>query len=554
MKHTLLVSMIFWAITATAKQNSEPLKIQSATVYISGAQILSTTQTNLIQGENEVVLTNVATDVNDQSLMVNATNGVTILSAEVKKNYLIQDSLTPTAQALKDSVEIVMAERKQLGEKINTCKLQIAIIDSNKKVSGTNNGLSVAELQKLLDLVGSKYEGILHQKNVLETHWAKVDEHLNRLQKQLAVERKNGNQDVSMIVLKLKADKPCSSTVLVSYYVQNAGWSPVYDFSADDLTKPASLVYKANIHQSTGITWDHLRLKLSTDNPREGIQAPVLTPWFLAFNQPVVRSYTKNLVNQGDHLMAAAMAPGAYAQQNSEINMGGARAEGNLYVIDGVQVQPNGTLENAVSVDNSGNNMIFDIDIPYTIAAEGHNQLVSIKEFQMPAIFRYYAAPKLDKDVFLEARISNWEDLGLLPGPCNTFFEGTYVGQSYLNFANTRDTLDVSLGRDKHVLVHREKDKSFRSVRTIGNNVSESVAYSIEVKNSRKNRIDLVLEDQVPVSTDKDIMVTDLETGNSTFDAEKGKLRWQLSLNPNDSKNLKFSYTVKYPKSKKINN
>ena len=553
MKNIIFCLLTVCTLSATAKQSTESLKIQSATVYITGAQLVCTAKVNLQQGENEIVLANVASAVNEQSMTVNATNDVTILSAAVKKNFLVEDTLNPELQVLKDSIEQVTADRKLWGEKIATCKMQIAIIDSNKKVGGINNGLSVAELQKLLDLVGSKYEAMLHQKNTFEAKWAKVDEHLNRLQKQLTAEQKKGTPEATRIVLKLMAPKAGASTVLITYYVQNAGWSPVYDFSTDDITKPSSLVYKANIHQSSGINWDNVRLKLSTDNPKEGIQAPVLNPWYLAFSSPAPRMY-KNSIANAPMADAAAMAPGAYQQRGAELNMGGARTEGNAYIIDGVQVANNGTLESAVEIDNSGNNMIFDIEIPYSISADGHDQLVSIKEFKMAADYRYYTAPKLDKDVFLQARITNWEDLGLLAGPCNTFFEGTYVGQSYLNFGATRDTLDISLGRDKHITVHREKDKTFKSTRTIGSSVSESVAYTIDVKNARKNIIDLVVEDQVPVSTDKDILVENLETGSSIFDAAKGKMTWQLKMNPNESKKLNFSYTVRYPKSRKINN
>ena len=552
MKKVVFLLLEGWSVSASAKQMSEALKLQSATVYLSGAQLVNTARVNLEPGDNEIVLTHVATGVNEQSMTVNASNDATILSAEVKKNYLVDDTLRPRLQLLKDSIEEVTSEKKALGEKIATCKMQIAILDSNKKVGGVNSGLSVAELQKLLDLVTAKYEGILHQKNVLEAKWAKVDEHLSKLQKQLADERKKGSSDVSDIVLKLTSPKGGLSTILITYYVTNAGWSPVYDFSTDDITKPSSLVYKAKIRQTTGIDWDNVKLRLSTDNPREGIQAPVLNPWYLAFTNPiVVRSYKKSLVGDANHAMALSAAPAA---KEDEVAMVGARAEGQQYVIDGVQVESNGTLGNSVEVDNSGTDMVFDIDIPYTIAADGHEQLVAVKQFSMPAIYRYYTVPKLDKDVFLQARISDWENLGLLPGPCNTFFEGTYVGQSYLNFAATRDTLDISLGRDKHLFVHREKDRSFRSVKTIGSNVSEEVVYTIVAKNTRKNAIDLIVEDQIPVSTDKDIVVDDIDTGNSIFDPAKGKMTWPLHLNTGEAKNLRFSYTVRYPKSKKINN
>ena len=37
------------------------------------------------------------------------------------------------------------------------------------------------------------------------------------------------------------------------------------------------------------------------------------------------------------------------------------------------------------------------------------------------------------------------------------FFEGTFVGKSYLDLSYTKDTLPISLGRDKGIIVKREK-------------------------------------------------------------------------------------------------
>jgi uncharacterized protein (TIGR02231 family) len=226
----------------------------------------------------------------------------------------------------------------------------------------------------------------------------------------------------------------------------------------------------------------------------------------------------------------AALAPGAYQQKRGE------QSSMNQYV----------------SVDNSGINTSFDIDLPYTIPSDGQKHLVAIKRYELPATYRYYVVPKADKDAFLQAQVTNWEDLNLLPGQSNIFYEGTYVGQGYIDVRNVTDTMTLSLGRDKKIVVKRERDTKLRSVKTIGTNVREEFAYSVTIRNTRKENINLVVEDQQPVSNDKDIVIEDKNTGGSEYNETTGIMKWVLSLNANETKKIDFGYTVKYPKGKTI--
>ena len=49
--------------------------------------------------------------------------------------------------------------------------------------------------------------------------------------------------------------------------------------------------------------------------------------------------------------------------------------------------------------------------------------------------------------------------IGLLEGEANIFFEGTFVGISLLDVRLASDTLQLSLGKDKNVIVNRKKKR-----------------------------------------------------------------------------------------------
>jgi hypothetical protein len=65
--------------------------------------------------------------------------------------------------------------------------------------------------------------------------------------------------------------------------------------------------------------------------------------------------------------------------------------------------------------------------------------------------------------------------------------------------------------------------------------------------------VNILLSDQYPLSTNKEIEVELVETSNAAVDKDKASLTWQLTLAPGESKTLRFSYSVKYPKDKTIN-
>jgi uncharacterized protein (TIGR02231 family) len=161
--------------------------------------------------------------------------------------------------------------------------------------------------------------------------------------------------------------------------------------------------------------------------------------------------------------------------------------------------------------------------------------------------------PRFDTDAFLQAQVSGWGDLNLLPGQSNIFYEGNYVGQGYINVARAKETLDVSLGRDKRILVKRESDPAFRhEPQFFGSDVRQQFGVTITARNTRKDKVDLVVIDQIPVSRDSDMRVQDLSYGSASLDTETGELQWTIPLAPGEARTLPFSYTVRYPKDRRV--
>lgn len=526
--------LCFYNIPGIA-QTKQKVDIESATVFLNGAELFSKTKINLPAGESEILFTNIAGNVNQQSLNIGASSGVVVQSATFQNNFLREENLSPRGKELKDSIEHLEKNRSVINNEMEGVNEQVAIIRQNRQVNGANTGLSTTELMKMLDLVKARMAKLLDEKDALAVDLKKTDERLTRLRQQLQEEQQRGFQPGGQLLVKFYSTKATASNITISYVVPNAGWTPSYDLRVDELGGPVKLQYKAHVYQNSGVAWDKIKLSLSTGNPSEGAEAPVLNPWYLQFYMPRPAAYENKKALQ-EVVVTEYKTPLVDAITGAVTD-----AASGAYLGDYVQT------------DNSGINTVFDIDLPYTIPSDGQQHNVAIKSAELPATYRYYAVPKLDRDAFLQAQITGWENLDLLPAQTNIFYEGTYVGQGYIDVRNVKDTMNLSLGRDKKIVVRRERDKELRSVKTIGTNVREAFVYKISVRNTRNKPVDIVVIDQVPISNDKDIEVSDRDYKGADYNETTGAVTWKLQLKPNETRELIMGYSVKYPKGKQVN-
>lgn len=210
------------------------------------------------------------------------------------------------------------------------------------------------------------------------------------------------------------------------------------------------------------------------------------------------------------------------------------------------------TASDYTTVQESQTSIEFVVDVPYTIPSDGQPHVVELAKHSLPAVYEYYAVRKLEKDVFLLAKVVGWEKLNLLSGAANLFFEGKYVGESYIETRQTNEELTLSLGRDKNITITRIRKKDFSEKQFLGTTITETREWDLTVHNKKKQDIVITIEDQIPVSTEKDIKVEVVNISKAQLDKELGKLTWKLNLKPAETQSMNVKYTVKYPKDKKV--
>lgn len=523
-------------LAAQEKNSKSPAVLTHVNVYRSGAELHHRVSCNLPSGTHEFIITNISDQIKENSILFTPNEQVSILnispvkeSNSIKLNDIDQQNLSRKE-----------TEYQQIQHQLMGLKGAQEILDANKKVNGENTTLNVVELAKVISFYESKTSEIQNKIADLNRRQEILNEEIFKLSREK-------QKDQLQIKIQVQCNKAVNTQLQFSYFTESASWKPQYDIKSQGMQSALTLAFKAEVFQFTGLDWKNISMALSTANPTLSGMMPTLSPWFLKQRAPSV-SNEQNANGQLSNYKYstsdfAAMQGGVY--QSKTHSFAENKSESNH--------KPQVKMISGGTETETGVNTQFEVDIPYTILSKsGGSSIVPIKEYQLSTQYKYYCIPKKDPDAFFLAEISDWEDLNLITGPANIFFDGNFTGKSMIDASSTRDTLNVSLGRDKKIIVKREKLKDYCTHKVIGSKNTQTITYEIRVRNTRKETAQIIVEDQFPLSTNKDIEIELEETSAATIDNQSGLLTWKLKIPPNETKKLKISYTVKYPKDQQL--
>jgi uncharacterized protein (TIGR02231 family) len=529
----LLFVMLPFAETLAQQDKKVESAISNVTVFLNRAQITRKVKMKVEPGKTNLVVSGLTSQLDQQSIQVAGKGSFIILGIAHQQNFLNEFNIPKSLQVLRDSLELLQRQLTIENSQKEILNKEEQMLLLNQKVGGTNQNVTVAELKAMADFFRTRLGEIVVAKVRVEEKIKRLNERITRLQKQVNEKNEMLNRNTSEIVISISAEASTAAELEVSYVIANAGWYPLYDLRAAGTKSPVQLSYKANVYQNTGEEWHNVRLKLSTANPSLGGMKPELSSWYLNFYQPMERQLRGRV--------AGVRSTAPSAEDKSE------------ELAEGVPMsEPSESTADFVTTIQTSLNTEFDISLPYSVPSSSKPTLVDIANHELKASYVYSSAPKLDGDAFLIAKATGWEQLSLLPGEASVFFEGTFVTKTYIDPASIKDTLSLSLGRDKRIVVKREKLKDFSSKKLIGTNQRSSYAYEITIKNTKAEPVTIIVEDQMPVSQNSQIEVTVIDTGGSRYNKDTGKLTWELGLQPNETKKVSYKFEVKFPKDRLV--
>jgi len=527
----LLLAAIIFSITIAAKADDQKIasKVQKVIVFLNGAQVTRTAMVNVNPGTSTLVFENISPGIDAQSIQVHANGEFTILSVKHEMNYLnipgkqkqVED-LKSQQKIIKDQIDLKNGYLSIYEEEVNTLK-------KNLILSPQNVNLDVVRLKQALDFQTDRLTDIKKKEQAIINEVEALNAELQKYNQQLEDINRSSNNATSNILVTVSSKTNLQSEFSLSYLVHNARWSPIYDVRAKNVNSPITISYKANVTQQSGEDWKNIKLTLSTGNPTVNSIKPELNPYYLAFT-PVSASSSLNEV----------VVVGYGVKRKEDMEEADTMQEEKAAGLS--------TLPLSVNQKENQTNIEFDIDNPYSIPTDGKQYLVEIKNFDMAATYQYAVVPKISTDVFLTAKITDWDKYNFLSGQANLYFEGTYIGKSFINTNSIADTLSLSLGMDKNIVVTRKSEKELTEKQSLGTNKKEIRDWKIEVRNRKNQSINLLVEDQIPVSQNASIDVETQELSGGQLDKATGKIEWVLSLKPQNDKKIELKYQVKYPK------
>lgn len=503
--------------------------VTSAKVFLSGAQITRKASARIPSGTSTYVFTGLAQGVDPKSIQVSGKGGFTILSVNHRINYLTE---SPKKKEIEDlQAKIKKLEKDWAFEKAmqDVWVNEEQVLGKNAAVGGQQNGLTATQLTAVNDYIRQRLI-------TTKTNWLAQQEKLTAIQQekeklvqQMQQYQAQAPRPTSEVVVEISSTVEVGASFALSYFVGNAGWTPAYDLRAIGVGKPIELLMKAQVTNNTGEDWDKVELSLSSGNPTLGGVMPTLSPWTLYMPQ-IMRT------EGGGRVMKQKATMDAAPSMNSDAS--------GAYDME----ERSASFFPANTIQSHATTFEFVISTPFTVPSDGSPHMIGVQSQEIAATYKHYATPKREKDAFLYARTTGWEDLNLLPGDANVFFEGTFVGQSYLQLDVPKDTLEISLGRDKGIVVERVKRKTTNEKATIGSKRTITIGWDITVRNTKGTPIDLEVRDQYPLSPQSEIEVKLEDNGGATVNDRTGMLTWNITLEPKASSKLGFTYVVKHPK------
>lgn len=629
----LIFSLIFLYFNdLQAQEKKISSKVQSATVFLSGAQITRTAKTKINAGKTILVFEKIPKNINTQSIQVKGDGDFTILSVTSRNSFFKDQDINPEERDAK--IESLEKQKENLTIQINKEKTIKSVYEKEEKMISQNQnfgtgtqGLNVNSLQqasvffreRLMDISLKKFE--INQKIAKWDEEIKIINEQIRALKALIPKQKSLNE----IVVAVSSKTALEAKFTIKYLIRNAGWHPTYDIRVKDVESPINLAYKANVFQFSGEDWKNIKLTLSTGDPNQSAIKPYLNPWYLNY-QPIVKrnkgrvtsqqSSYQYLGNSGNiqtvrgvvfdketgeripfaNILVKGTSTGSVTNVNGEffiqlptnsssrtlvcqyigyktieipinssiINIQLSESDVSLDAVEISAIsirkklkapkwtKPTKTLPVPSIRRDNPTNVSFTIEVPYDVPSDGKQYAVEMQNYELPAYYEYFCVPKLDLDAFLVANITGWEDYNLLKGDANLYFEGTFLGKSQLDPRTVNDTIQLSLGRDKDIIIQRNKVKDFNRRQFLGTNQKVTRAWEIEVRNGKKQSINLVLEDQFPISNNSEVEVEKINYKDAELEEKSGKITWKFQLESKTNRKLNFKYSVKYPKKSSI--
>jgi len=588
-------------------------KVIETTLFLNGAFVKREANLNVNKGNTKIIVEKIPRNIELKTLQVDVDRLARILTVKPFIKTIKGQLDSVVIFSLKNRLQSLEKQQKVNEKKLLVLKETESLLKKNQPSFIKENAIATSELIKIIELNKTTLTEVYTAEIDILEEQKSLQKQIKEVRHEILKAITPNTTEYVELWVEVASASDRNLNLTVSYFTNHASWQPLYDFRVEDASKPVQANLKAGIIQNTGEDWQDIKLSVSNGSPSGNEAYTKAQPWILNFRRFTTnntdKAYNPNIKHisgritdyNGEPLIGANIL----IKENSSI--------GTITDIDGKFYLPVPSGGKTVMVSYTGYNtyegiiseaimhikleegrLLDEIVVTGAIGGEIKQKIpddqilkdlyvepskisyqattfsydmidkvtllngteyinLEVIEKEIPTIYEYYCAPKIDTSAFLIARLANWQDYNLLDGEINLYFEGKYLGTSLLNTKLANDTLNISLGRDNGIIVTRTKVKDFSKKSYFSNTITENRVYAIVVKNNKPQNIKIVIEESIPITTNKEIVISGVEAKSGTIDPDKKIAKWMLSIDPNKEVEQRISFTVKYPSNERVN-
>ena len=402
--------------------------------------------------------------------------------------------------------------------KITIKQNQIELWNKNADFSNSNN-TSFEQISNYLDNLPKRLEEIYQEIN-------KLNDEKEILLKEKEEKEKQSNQ--YLLTVDMESDNDQDINFQIRYFDNNSYWYPEYEIHSDTNSENLKLLLKGKIFQNTIEDWNDIKVSLYTGNPNISLDIPKLIPNRLDFYQPkMMKSF-------------AAGAARNFIQETTQED------------IMPIEEEYEAVKDESGTYNQTDTMNEYILDNTYNIPPM-NKVSVNIYTKEIPCTYCDIAIPKLDDKAYLVAKTKSSDLSELENSNALIYHNDAYLGELSLNIDLSEEEYNLSLGKDENIKLKRNEKKNYTSSSLLKSQKKTEYNYELIISSTKNKNTNIILLDQIPISLNKEIEINLNKSDNAKLNEENGQLKWEFDLEPKQEKKIEFSYTVSYPKDKKIN-
>ncbi len=515
-----------WADTVLATS-----QVTAVTIYPQGALVVREVRFTVAAGAHEVLITDLPAATVAELLRVSS--GDTELGAFALRADRLpprQDSGSPEVLAAEDAVKLALVALHGAEGKVAGIRAEIEAQEAQIKflvgIKLDGAGATAEGLSAVSQMIGTEVLTARMAALAAGTALPEAEEEVSKAEVEVLKARLAlavlSQRDAEYVALAVAVtSKGGAGHLMVTHYVYDAAWAPVYDMALD--RKAGALVVERAVlvSQASGEDWVAVELTLSTARPSEQSEPTML--W------PELRRVEDAVSDERMKTVADAMA-------------GAAEAEPMMAMVE------------AATMAYQGDTLVYHYPSAVDLASGVENLRLALDQLIFAPKVVAQAVPRWDATAFVVASLTNDSTEILLPGTAYLYRDGALVGAAELAVLAPGDKVDLGFGAIDGIRLKREipeRAEGDRGIISISSQIEEKAV--LEVENLTGETWAMRVLDLVPYSEQEELEISyraDPAVSEADVEGRRGVLAWDFDLGPGEKQAITLESVISWPEGK----